>query len=51
MIDITRLQISYLLNIFYFVDNEGEIDKIKNISSNKNIKDKSNEYWYNKYIL
>ena len=51
MIEITRLQISYLLNIFYFVDNDGEMDKIKNISSYKTIKDKSNEYWYNKYIL
>jgi len=48
IIDITRQQISYLLNIFYFVDNEGELEKIKLLNDGI-LKKKSNEYWCEKF--
>ena len=48
IIDITRQQISYLLNIFYFIDNEKELHKLKIISSNKS-KNVNNKYWIDKF--
>jgi len=50
ILDITRQQISYLLNIFHFVDNTHEIDKIKIISNNK-LKESTNIYWCKKFNL
>jgi len=50
VLDITRQQISYLLNIFHFVDNTHEIDKIT-ILSNGKLKEKNNEYWCKKFNL
>lgn len=35
IVDITRQQISYLLNIFHFYDNNGEYSKIKENMKNK----------------
>jgi 23S rRNA U2552 (ribose-2'-O)-methylase RlmE/FtsJ len=48
IIDITRQQISYLLNIFYFIDNDNELHKLKIISSNK-LKEENNKYWIDKF--
>ena len=50
IVDITRQQISYLLNIFHFTDNTTDIDKIKLLSSGK-LKDITNEYWCKKFKL
>ena len=50
IVDITRQQISYLLNIFHFVDNTTDIDKIKLLSSGK-LKEVTNEYWCKKFKL
>lgn len=46
LIEITRQQISYLLNIFYFLDNKEEIDKLKN---NKKLKEETNKIWCKKF--
>ena len=43
IVDITRQQISYLLNIFHFYDNNGEYSKIK--GNMKKIKDITNQTW------
>lgn len=43
IVDITRQQISYLLNIFHFYDNDGEYSKIK--GNMKKIKDVTNQTW------
>ena len=43
IVDITRQQISYLLNIFHFYDNNGEYNKIK--GNMKKIKDVTNQTW------
>lgn len=43
IVDITRQQISYLLNIFHFYDNDGEYAKIK--GNMKKIKDVTNQTW------
>lgn len=48
IIEITRQQISYLLNIFYFIDNDNELHKLKILSENKL---KNNEYWCDKYKI
>jgi 23S rRNA U2552 (ribose-2'-O)-methylase RlmE/FtsJ len=48
IIDITRQQISYLLNIFYFVDNSQLIDQITLLSKGQ-LKEKTNEYWCKKF--
>ena len=50
IIDITRQQISYLLNIFHFVDNTSELDKIKLLKEDK-LKSKTNQYWCNKFNM
>jgi len=50
IVDITRQQISYLLNIFHFVDNTSELDKIK-LLKNEQLKLKTNQYWCNKFNL
>lgn len=48
IIDITRQQISYLLNIFHFVDNSNELDKLTLLNDNK-LKDMTNKYWCDKF--
>jgi 23S rRNA U2552 (ribose-2'-O)-methylase RlmE/FtsJ len=48
IIDITRQQISYLLNIFYFVDNSQLMDQITLLSKGR-LKEKTNEYWCKKF--
>lgn len=48
--DITRNQISYLLNIFYFLDNEQEINKIDLLKNNM-LKNNSNVFWCNKFNI
>jgi hypothetical protein len=50
IIEITRQQISYLLNIFHFVDNTQAIDQITLLSSGQ-LKEKTNEYWCKKFKL
>jgi hypothetical protein len=50
ILDITKQQISYLLNVFYFVDNPLEIDKINLLKNNK-LKETNNEYWCKKFKL
>lgn len=48
IIEITRQQISYLLNIFYFIDNDSELHKLKILSNNK---EKNNKFWCDKYKI
>jgi len=50
ILDITRQQISYLLNIFHFVDNKQELEKLS-LLKNNNLKDSSNIYWCDKFNI
>lgn len=50
ILEITRQQISYLLNIFHFLDNKHEMDKIL-LLKNNTLKNNSNEYWLEKFNI
>lgn len=50
IVDITRQQISYLLNIFHFVDNSDEFNKIQLLKDDK-LKEKTNHYWCDKFAF
>ena len=47
--NITRQQISYLLNIFYFIDNNTELDKIKLLSPENKLKEEIKKHWCKKF--
>jgi hypothetical protein len=49
VVEITRQQISYLLNIFHFIDNTAELEKIKLIKDDKKLKEVTNQYWCKKF--
>jgi len=49
VIEITRQQMSYLLNIFHFIDNEGELSKIKLLKDDNKLKEVTNQYWCRKF--
>ena len=50
ILEISRQQISYLLNIFYFLDNTSELGQIKLLKDNK-LKDNTNLYWCDKFKI
>ena len=49
VVDITKQQISYLLNIFHFVDNTQQLDKIKILKNDNKLKELTNIYWCDKF--
>ena len=51
VIEITRQQISYLLNIFHFVDNTVELEKINMIKDDNKLKEITNKYWCKKFNI
>jgi 23S rRNA U2552 (ribose-2'-O)-methylase RlmE/FtsJ len=51
VVEITRQQISYLLNIFHFVDNTSELEKIKILRDDNKLKEITNKYWCKKFDL